>query len=582
MPAQYKAVRRLVLDSPRAILFKNFPARRFLGFVLVLQLSLLITGCKKPRYGNGAALPPVTPPIAAGANDLFEDVTAKSGIQFVHQFCDSKFANILESNGAGGVWLDYDGDGLMDLYLVNSGPLEGVTHHAPGTLRQPNRLYRNRGDGTFEDVTEKAGVAGAGYGTAAVAADYDNDGHTDLFVLGVGRCILFHNRGDGTFEDVTDKAGVANPGGTAIGAAFLDIDNDGYLDLFVANYLAFDPSIAVAEGYPGPLSYKPQFNKLYRNRRNGTFEDVSEASGIQLPGARAMSVTVLDYNQDGAPDLYISNDGTPNMLLANDGKGHFKDIAAEAGVAFNAMGEAAGSMAAAIGDYDSDGYEDIFVTRLGYGSLYRQTAKGSYEDRMRSSGLGRLTEKFVGWGGTFLDFNNDGNLDLFIANGDAHVLTGWESLLLENQGDGTYTNASAKGGAWFKCKVQGRGAAVADYDNDGRMDVIVTTIGDRPALLHNRDHSANHWLTLDLEGTRSNRDGFGALVKLTAGGKTWFAESRCAFGFLMQNDRRLHFGLGHAATVERIEIQWPSKATQELRNVKADQILKVREPGERS
>jgi hypothetical protein len=526
----------------------------------------------------------VTPPVAAGPEDLFEDVTEKAGIKFVHQFCDSRIANILESNGAGGCWLDYDGDGLMDLFLVNSGPLDGVTHHIPGTARWPNRLYRNRGDGTFEDVTEKAGLAGMGYCTAAVAADYDNDGHTDLFVAGVGRSYLYHNRGDGTFEDVTEKAGVANIGGTGIGAVFLDVDNDGWLDLFVANYLTFDPNYQLyynPDAYPGPLSYKPQFNKLYRNRGNGTFEDVSQSSGIQIAGHRAMSVAVFDYNNDGAPDLYISNDGTPNLLLVNDGRGHFKDAALQAGVAFNAMGEAAGSMAATIGDCNNDGLQDILVTRLGYGSLYMGQTNGIYDDRMMASGLGSLTAQFVGWGGCFLDFDNSGKLDIFIANGDAHYLVGWESLLLENRGDGTFTDAAAKGGAYFKTKVRARGSAVADYDNDGRMDIIVTTMGDRPFLLHNRDRSGNHWLSLDLEGTKSNRDGFGTKVEVTANGKTWRAESRCASGFLMQSDRRLHFGLGAATLVERIRMIWPSQQLQELANVKVDQILKVREPGER-
>jgi enediyne biosynthesis protein E4 len=526
----------------------------------------------------------VTPPLPAEPADIFEDVTEKAGVKFVNQFCDSRIANIIESNGAGGTWLDYDGDGLMDFYVVNSGPLEGVTHHAPGTTRRPNALYRNRGDGTFEDVTKKAGVGGAGYCTAAIAADYDNDGHVDLFVVGVGRCILYHNRGDGTFEDVTDRAGVANAGGTAIGAAFLDIDNDGQLDLFVANYLTFDPNYQLyfsADAYPGPLAYKAQLNKLYRNRGNGTFEDVSGPSGIQIPGHRAMSVAVLDYNRDGAPDLYLSNDGTPNVLLVNDGQGHFKDMAPQAGVAFNAMGEAAGSMAATIGDCNGDGFDDILVTRLGYGSLYMGNAKGVYDDRMMASGLGSLTAQFVGWGGCFLDFNNDGNLDIFIANGDAHYLVGWESLLLENRGDGTFEDAAAKGGVYFRTKVRARGSAVADFDNDGRMDLLVTAMGDRCFLLRNRDNSGNHWLTLDLEGTKSNRDGFGALVTVSAGGKRYFAESRCAFGFLMQSDRRLHFGLNKATTVDRIEIRWPSKQVQELTNVKVDQILKVREPGER-
>jgi hypothetical protein len=479
--------------------------------------------------------------------------------------------------------LDYNGDGFMDLYLVNSGPLSGVTHEPPGTARQPNRLFRNRGDGTFEDVTKQAGLEGAGYCTAAIAADYDNDGHADLFVTGVGRSYLYHNRGDGTFEDVTDKAGVANLDGTGIGAVFFDSDNDGYLDLFVANYLTFDPQHPLyfnPDAYPGPLSYKPQFNRLYRNRGNGTFEDVSESAGIRIPGHRAMSVAVFDYNQDGSPDLYLSNDGTPNLLLVNDGKGHFKDVALETGVAFNAMGEAAGSMAATIGDCNGDGYEDVLVTRLGYGSLYLGTPKGPFEDHMMASGLGSLTAQFVGWGGCFLDFDNDGDLDIFIANGDAHFLVGWESLLLENKGDGTYTDGAAKGGTYFKTKVRARGSAVADYDNDGRMDIIATAIGDRPFLLHNRDRSGNHWLTLDLQGTKSNRDGFGAKVRISAGGKTYFAESRCAFGFLMQSDRRLHFGLGSASNIDRIEITWPSKKVQELTNVKPNQILKIRETGD--
>ncbi len=570
----------------------NEPKRSFSAIAvasLLIFLLLVVAGVKMmtrrsstgPRGVSPSAL--VTPPIAPAPEDLFEDVTAKAGINFIHQFCDSKIANIIESNGAGGCWIDYDGDGWPDLFLVNSGPLDGVTHHSPGTMRQPNRLFHNQRDGTFKDETEKAGLSGTGYCTAAIAADYDNDGHQDLFVIAVGRCFLYHNKGDGTFEDVTDKAGVANLGGTGIGAVCLDADNDGNLDLFVANYLTFDPSYQLyynPDAYPGPLSYKPQLNKLYLNRGKGTFEDVSQSSGIEIPGHRAMSVAVFDYNNDSAPDLYLSNDGTPNLLLVNDGKGHFKDEALHAGVAFNAMGEAAGSMAATIGDCNGDGIEDVLVTRLGYGSLYMGNAKGVFDDRMMASGLGSLTAQFVGWGGCFFDFDNSGKLDIFIANGDAHYLVGWESLLLENRGDGTFTDAAAKGGAYFKTKVQARGSALADYDNDGRMDIVVTTINDRPFLLHNRDKSGNHWLTLDLTGVKSNRDGFGAKLKVIAAGKTFLAESRCAFGFLMQSDRRLHFGLGKVANVERLEIRWPSGAMQELTNVPVDQILKVREPAE--
>jgi enediyne biosynthesis protein E4 len=536
-----------------------------------------------PPGEEAAALAHPTPPVPAKPEDLYEDVTEKAGIKFVHQYCDNRIANILESNGAGGAILDYDNDGLPDIYLVNSGPLEGVTHQKPGTVREPNRLYRNRGEGTFEDVTEKAGVAGAGYGTAAAAADFDNDGFTDLLVVCVGKCILYHNRGDGTFEEVTEKAGI-NHRGTGISAVWLDIDNDGLLDLFIANYLTFDPNYKLyfnPDAYPGPLSYKPEFNVLYRNLGNGKFEDSSEKAGIRLSGHRAMSVCTLDYNKDGFQDIYISNDGTPNVLLVNDGKGHFTDQALKLGVAFNALGEAAGSMAASVGDCNGDGLPDILVSRLGYGSLYMGSAQGLFADQMMLSRLGGITAQFVGWGCNFLDFDNDGNLDIIIANGDAHHLVGWECLLIENEGDGKFVDARQKGGAFFETKIRARGSAILDFNNDGKMDALITAMGDRPFLIQNRDKSGNHWLKLNLEGTRSNRDGFGAQVSLTAGGKTCYQEARCPVGFLTQSDKRLHFGLGKASTVDKIEIRWPSGQRQELANVAADQILKVKEPGER-
>jgi enediyne biosynthesis protein E4 len=539
-------------------------------------------GASRPQTGRVPA-PTVLSPIPAGPDDLFEDVTAQAGLRFVHQYCDTKIANILESNGAGAAWLDFDCDGFVDVYFVNWGPLDRVTHAPPGTKREPNRLFRNRGDGTFEDVTEKAGVAGAGYNSAVAVGDYDNDGFPDIYIASVGRNILYHNRGNGTFEDATAKAGVGDTG-TGISAVWLDIDNDGRLDLFVGNYLTLDPDPKLyfaPDGYPGPLAYKPEFNVLYRNKGDGTFEDVSVASGIRIADHRAMSVAAFDHNRDGHTDLYVSNDGTPNLLLLNDGSGHFRDIALKSGVAFNALGEAAGSMAAAIGDCNGDGSSDLFVTRFGYGSLYIGRPDGFYDDRMMASGVGALTSKFVGWGGAFLDFDNDTDLDLFIANGDAHFLVGWENLLLENLGHSTFTDAQQKGGAYFKTQTRGRGAVVGDYNNDGRPDLLVTLLADRAVLLKNRDRSGNHWLTLDLEGTQSNRDGYGALVTVQAGGKRLFAENRCPVGFLTQSDRRLHFGLGKATAAERIEIRWPGRQTQMLTNVPADQILKIKEPGER-
>jgi hypothetical protein len=560
-----------------------------------LLLGVLFLGRSKPvpaapspdgRPAPAKVAPPVAalapiPPIEAQPSDRFQDQAGKCGIEFTHQHCDPKIANILQSNGSGAAWIDYDNDGWIDLYLVNSGPLAGVTHEPPGTLRQPNRLYRNKGDGTFEDVTARAGVAGTGYDVAVTAADYDNDGFEDIYIAGVRRSTLFRNRGNGTFEDVTEKAGVANKSGTAVGAVFFDADGDGRLDLFVANYLTYDPNYKLyfnPDAYPGPLSYQGELNVLFRNRGDGTFEDISATSGVQIPGHRAMSAAAFDYDGDGDQDIYISNDATPNLLLQNDGKGRFKEVAQLVGVAFNAMGEAAGSMAAAIGDCNSDGHLDILVTRLGYGSLYMGSARGLFEDRLIASGVGPLTAQFVGWGCAFFDYDNDSDLDVFIANGDAHYLVGWQSLLLENKGDGTFSDAAEAGGAYFKTRINARGSIQGDYDNDGRLDVLVTTIGGRCLLLKNRGPSG-HWLTLDLQGTRSNRNGYGAVVTVTASGRIFRTEARCPVSYISQADRRLHFGLGGDSRAERIEIRWPSGQLQTLENVAADQVLKVKEPG---
>lgn len=521
----------------------------------------------------------VTPTVIAGPQDQFEDVTAAAGLDFVHQFCDVRIANILMSNGAGAAVLDFDQDGWMDLYFVNSGPLEGVTGHTPGTARQPNRLYRNRGNGTFVDVTERAGVGGTGYGSAVAVADYDRDGWPDLYVVNVGPNHLYRNLGDGTFAEVSVAAGVGDAG-TGIGAAWADVDNDGWLDLLVANYLTYDPSSTLyfnPDAYPGPLSYAAESNVLYRNRGDGTFEDWSERSGIRVPGHRAMSVCAFDYELDGDSDFYLCNDSTPNTLFVNDGQGRFTEQAVAAGVAYNALGEAAGSMTAAVGDLNGDGLPDLFVSRLGYGSLYLATSARRFRDQMMASGLGQITARYVGWGVNFLDFDNDGDLDIFLANGDAHRLVGRESLLLVNDGAGRFTDARQAGGAVFGARLKARGSVVLDFDNDGALDVLVTVMGDRSFLLRNR-RLAGAWLRLRLEGVRSNPHGWGAHVRVSAGGRTQFAEARCPSGFLGQSDPRLHFGLGSASVVERLEIRWPSGVQQVLQQVPLNQELRIREP----
>ena len=548
------------------------------GWILAGGL-LGFAGCGKAPEPNSTTVAP-----AAHGNisaPIFEDVTRRAGLDFVHQLAKGRLDNIMKSDGAGGTILDYDGDGFMDIYLVNSGPVPVLSDAPPGTPRLPNRLYRNRGDGTFEDVTKRAGVEGRGFGTTAAAADYDNDGHTDLLVVNFGELLLYHNRGDGTFEDVTAKAGLTSKG-AGISATFVDVDNDGWLDLFVGNYLAFDPAIKPPPGanipYPGPLSYEPQLNVLYRNRGDGTFEDISERAGIRVAGHRAMSVTPLDYDGDGNVDLYVSNDGTANLLLKNDGKGHFEEVALQSGIALNQFGQADGSMGAVVGDVNGDGLPDILVTRFGKASLYLNSPGGMFDDRIAASGVLNATSPYTGWGAAMLDFDNDGDLDLFVANGDPHYLKGTPSLLLENQGGGNFRNASDRGGAFFQRQLNLRGCGAFDFDNDGRLDLVLTALGDRAILLHNRLPSSDHWLTVKLAGSRSNRDGFGAKVAVVAGDRTWRAEARCPTSYVFQQDPRLHFGLGPRTKIDRIEIRWPSGQTQTLGNPAIDQVLRIQEP----
>jgi hypothetical protein len=520
--------------------------------------------------------------VPASTTTVFAEVTTAAGLDFKHQLADGRMDNIMESDGAGGVVLDFDNDGWPDVYFVNSGPAPVLTDAPSNARRWPNMLFRNRGNGTFEDVTTKAGVGGHGFGTTAAAADYDNDGDTDLLVVNFDGLILFRNQGDGTFQDVTQKAGLTStqPG---ISATFVDVDADGFLDLFVANYLRYDPKIKAPPGtkapYPGPLAYEPEFNILYRNQGDGAFEDISERAAIRVPGHRAMSAAPIDYDLDGDQDLYVCNDGTPNLLLANDGKGRFTEVAVQSGVGLNQFGEAAGSMGATVADCNGDGLPDMFVTRFGNASFYLNSRGGFFEDRIQASGILEVSSRYTGWGGNFLDFDNDGDSDLFIANGHAHFLQGMPPVLLENRGAAAFADASEKAGPAFQKLLSARGSMALDYDHDGRMDLALTTLAGPAVLLQNRLVTDHHWVKLKLEGARGNRDGFGAQVRLICGGRTQYAEARCPTSYVSQQDARLHFGLGNNTSIDRVEIRWPGGQAQVLTNLQPDRIHLVREPG---
>jgi hypothetical protein len=521
-----------------------------------------------PPFPAGAA-----PTIPAGPDDLFEDVTSRAGIRFVHRLADGHMDDLIEAVGAGAAWFDADGDGRLDLFLAQQARRGDV-----GDARETSRLYRNRGDGTFEDATGRSGLGVSDHVFGALALDFDADGAQDLYLLIDGRNRLFRNRGDGTFEDVTDRAGVGSPS-CSIAGAVLDADGDGRLDLYVGNYVAFDPSYRkyyAPDAFPGPLAFPAQPDVLYLNRGDGTFRDATTDCGLAVtPSGRAMGVTAWDYDVDGRTDLFVANDASASFLFHNEGGGRFVEHGLAAGVAYAFNGEAAAAMAGAVGDFDGDGLPDLHLTDAAYGSLYRNLGGGRFQDRVIASGLGGLCGQYVSWGGGFADFDDDGVLDLFVADGDLHHPTGRPDLLLRGKGDGTFEDAGAKGGAYFRAELLSRGAAIADFDDDGRMDVLVTTIGDRAVLLRNRGAARTHWLTLDLRGPRGNPTGLGAIATVETGGKKSVQVATGQTGYLTQGDPRLHFGLGGVARVDRVEVRWPDGSRQELVAPPVDRIVRV-------
>jgi hypothetical protein len=519
----------------------------------------------------------------ASAPIRFEDATTKAGIQFTHSFGAEQLGSLLESTGAGCVWLDYNNDGLPDLYVVNGRPLGKGMHPYP--LRKPpaepphNHLYRNNGDGTFTDVTDKAGVGGDAFSFSAIAADYDNDGYTDLLVTSYGKVTLYHNNGNGTFTDVTEKAGIKFEG-WGIGAAWLDYDKDGCVDLFIGRYVKFDPTYRAyyaADNYPGPLDYEGDSNLLFHNNCNGTFTDVSEKSGIAAFKGRTMGVTAADFSGSGYPDIYVANDKTENFLFHNKGDGTFEEIAVDAGVAFGQNGEMTGAMGPVFFDLQHDGSMALWVTDSKYNRLLKNIGNLRFKDITESAGISQANAQYTSWASGVYDFDNDGLKDILIFHGGLIHMVPEEHSVFQNLGGEKFRDVSATAGPILDNKTVARGGCFADYDNDGKMDAFVVNLGAPATLLHNVTQTANHWLMVKLEGTKSNRDGIGAKVEVVANGATQYAQRVAGSSYLGQDDWRLHFGLGSALKADKITVIWPSGIRQTVENVKADQVFTIRE-----
>jgi hypothetical protein len=531
-----------------------------------------------------AALSALT--LAAPQLPVFTDITKQAGITFKHSYGDHHLDNIVEGTGAGACFFDYDGDGYMDLYLVTGTWTKNVSSNEGRDLRGKlsNRLYHNNGDGTFTDVTEKAGVGGNGaFGSGCSAADYDNDGHIDLYVLNYNGNILYHNNGDGTFTEVSKQAGLDDKR-WALSAAWFDYNNDGYLDAFVGNYLLYDDGkfrdFYPAAGYPGPLSYSGQPNALFRNNGDGTFTDATKEAGVYKPDGRAMSVTVADFRNIGLLDIFVADDAMENYFFENSGHGTFVEKAVDFGLAYGENGQGVSSMGPVVGDVNRDGLLDIFIPNLNYCILFQQAlvnGRRTFFDRTAITGLSQALGQYAGWGAVMFDYDNDGWLDLFIAHGDAHHEYVQEASLMRNKGDGTFEDVSDRSGQYFKEKYVGRGVTWADIDNDGDIDLLVVNLNDSPKLLRNDGGNRNNWITVDakLRFPTGQRDAIGARVTVTTGALKQIEDLMPTRGYLSQGDPRLHFGLGKAAYADLVEIRWPDGAVEKYEKVKANQFLRL-------
>jgi len=547
-------------------------------FFLIIMTGILVSGC---RSGNSPASDSGKLSAPAANNDYFQEISRETGLDFTHSIGDDDLTNIIFSTGGGALFFDYDRDGWIDIYACSGTWLEGVSKMEKPSVLPGNRLYRNKGNGTFEDVTKKAGVGGPWYSMGAVAGDFNNDGYPDLFISNYGPNVLLKNNGNGTFSDVTKKAGVAGGAECSVGAVWFDYDNDSYPDLYVGNYLAFDPEYKyyyAPDGFPGPMAYDAQKDVLYHNNGDGTFEDVTEKMGIRDTDGRAMGVGAADYDEDGFVDVYVANDHTLNYLWHNDGGKGFTDRGTMSGTAFSQAGEATVSMSVDFADFNEDGLLDLFVSDDTYCSLYENVGNGIFTDKGIPSNISTSAAQFVGWSSSFMDYDNNGLIDIFKTNGALKHLYGQEDQMFQNEGGGKFKDISLELGKYFSQEFVGRGACAGDYDNDGDMDIFVVNLNSHCVFLRNNKGNQNNWIILNLTGTTSNRDGIGARIKLTSGGKTQIAQRKTTTGYLSQNDPRIHFGLAKNQIVDLIEITWPSGKVQTLENVTPNQILEVKEP----
>ena len=529
--------------------------------------------------------------VSADTNIQFVDVTQEAGIHWKHVDGRSGQKYFMETLGSGAAFFDYDADGDPDLYFVNGAPLPGYVSQEIPT----NRLYRNNGDGTFTDVTEKAGVGDTGYGHGCAVGDYNNDGQLDLYVTNYGTNRLYRNNGDGTFTEVSESAGVTEPRWST-SCAFADYDRDGNLDLYVVNYIVFDidknPWCGLKEkglrAYCEPDNFTAQSDTLYRNNGDGTFTDVTKTAGIYNTTGKGLGVVWGDYDNDGAADIYVANDSTENFFYRNNGNGTFEEIGFMVGVALSEDGVAENGMGTAFGDWNNDGWLDLTVTNYAQqtNTLYHNDADGFFTDATATTKTAQITYPYLGWATAFIDYDNDGYQDLFVANGHLHEnlaelgqegTYGQRNLLFRNNANSTFTEVSETLGPAMKLEDVSRGATFADYDLDGDIDIVVTNSNTPPRLLRNDGGNRKNWLQIRLTGTKGSTDAIGARVKVTTGKLTQTREVQSGDGYLSQRDLTLHFGIEDYGQVDSIEVRWQNGTEQLIKSVSANQILSLEE-----